>query len=740
MPVQKIKNYNGFTLVELIVVIVILAILATIAFLSFSSQSGSARDSTRLADISSIKKSVEMYNVYSWTYPSPDNSYSYTYSGWTIWNQWTIWESAYKMLQKNLSKKVTDPLKWSEYDYSLASNKREYQVAWNFENPTSYEKSLNPFHLLSSQFSSLSSSEANALGWTGANVYISWNYNWVMLKVSTWSTYYFIPTPTLFWLNSWTWNVVYDSTFWSWNILLPWVNNLAVFDSSKVYASTSSTWLSVTEVADLMTKIQSAYSNWNVTAPAVQAIVAASWASLTDIGIWLLKNSLGWGNTQNSGGSDWTDTPSSDDTWRVLLLHWDNPNTASVLDSSSGNKTMVTTGNATQLWKFNRAWYFNGTNSYLNLPNSSDFDMWTWDFSIDFWFNTTNVGADQTMLFMNWASSTYASVLVKMTNRKLLLLMSTSGAWWNQISTSSDLIQNQWYHVAVVRKTWTVALYLDGAQVGTASIASQLYLGGITYVWALNYWTVQQFFNWYIDELRISKWTSRWFVPGFSLPTSPYNFDANDSLLMHFDGSWNSFADSTGKNTITAGSTATQTVSPKFGNWSLYFDWINSYLSSAGNSDFDFWSGSFTIDYWEYRTAVSTHSTVTNRRMNTSWIYDWIFRIWYVDLPWYLWHVTAIFDNGAWTPYNVVDMGTYELNAWNHFAVVRSWGNLYTFKNWQLVSQIAVTFTLPSTTDSLLIWRMQNNGYYYNGYVDEFHISKWIAKWTSDFTPPTSSY
>lgn len=65
MPVQKIKNYNGFTLVELIVVIVILAILATIAFLSFSSQSGSARDSTRLADISSIKKSVEMYNVYS---------------------------------------------------------------------------------------------------------------------------------------------------------------------------------------------------------------------------------------------------------------------------------------------------------------------------------------------------------------------------------------------------------------------------------------------------------------------------------------------------------------------------------------------------------------------------------------------------------------------------------------------------------------------------------------------------
>jgi prepilin-type N-terminal cleavage/methylation domain-containing protein len=51
-----LHSKSGFTLVELIVVIVILAILATIAFLSFSSQSGSARDSTRLADMSSIKK------------------------------------------------------------------------------------------------------------------------------------------------------------------------------------------------------------------------------------------------------------------------------------------------------------------------------------------------------------------------------------------------------------------------------------------------------------------------------------------------------------------------------------------------------------------------------------------------------------------------------------------------------------------------------------------------------------
>ncbi|EKE29083.1 MAG: hypothetical protein ACD_2C00233G0001, partial [uncultured bacterium (gcode 4)] len=147
---------------------------------------------------------------------------------------------------------------------------------------------------LSSQFSSLSSSEANALGWTWTNVYISWNYNWVMLKVFTWSTYYFVPTPTLFWLNpNWTWNVVYDNTFWSWKDLLPWVNNVAIFDSSKVYSTWSDNLWS-TEINDLMTTMQEAYATWNITTPAVQAIVNASWAELINIWNWLVKNSL-WG-------------------------------------------------------------------------------------------------------------------------------------------------------------------------------------------------------------------------------------------------------------------------------------------------------------------------------------------------------------------------------------------------------------------------------------------------------------
>jgi hypothetical protein len=34
----------------------------------------------------------------------------------------------------------------------------------------------------------------------------------------------------------------------------------------------------------------------------------------------------------------------------------------------------------------------------------------------------------------------------------------------------------------------------------------------------------------------------------------------------------------------------------------------------------------------------------------------------------------------------------------------------------------------------------QNGSNYFNGWIDEVRISKGIARWTSNFTPPTQPY
>ena len=57
------KHIAGFTLVELIVVITILVILGTIAFVSLGGFSGSARDSSRVSDLVSISKGLDITYV-----------------------------------------------------------------------------------------------------------------------------------------------------------------------------------------------------------------------------------------------------------------------------------------------------------------------------------------------------------------------------------------------------------------------------------------------------------------------------------------------------------------------------------------------------------------------------------------------------------------------------------------------------------------------------------------------------
>ncbi len=176
MHKQKI---NAFTLVELIVVITILAILWTIAFISLQWYSTDARDSTRVTDLSTIRSSLELYNLDAGKYPLPTNWVSVTYSGSTVWKQWTFWETVYANLSK-LDKIPKDALTDKEYTYSVINKQNEYELAWLLEWDTI----------------SLNQSQANA--WTvEAKAYTTWNYNGTMAKSLSWTTCSMIWVPTI---------------------------------------------------------------------------------------------------------------------------------------------------------------------------------------------------------------------------------------------------------------------------------------------------------------------------------------------------------------------------------------------------------------------------------------------------------------------------------------------------------------------------------------------------------------
>jgi len=206
-PLKPKKKKQAFTLVELIVTITILAILATIWFVALQSYTKNARDWQRIADLNSIKKSLELFIIEKWFYPTPDTPVWITYSWSLAWTQWTLWDTVTRNLEK-LNKKPTDPLTQNEYTYSLTNLKNEYQLSaivewwWGLLSSTvipakaGIYKSVNT-QLFTSSFPQFIIPETYAATTQKAIAMVTWTYNEKILRVQSWTTDYILAIPSI---------------------------------------------------------------------------------------------------------------------------------------------------------------------------------------------------------------------------------------------------------------------------------------------------------------------------------------------------------------------------------------------------------------------------------------------------------------------------------------------------------------------------------------------------------------
>jgi prepilin-type N-terminal cleavage/methylation domain-containing protein len=182
---KKNQLKKAFTLVELIVVIVILAILWTVAYIYIINYNTNARDTVRITDIKSIRKTLDVYFYKEWNYPDPTDWVDVTYSWATAWTQWVFWVETRKKTWM-ISTIPLDPLTGNPYAYSVTNQKVEYQLWAALELKESQKNDLE-WMLINKVYAS-----EDTLA-----TYIIWNYNWKIVKVSTWWLDYIITTPTI---------------------------------------------------------------------------------------------------------------------------------------------------------------------------------------------------------------------------------------------------------------------------------------------------------------------------------------------------------------------------------------------------------------------------------------------------------------------------------------------------------------------------------------------------------------
>ena len=199
-------------------------------------------------------------------------------------------------------------------------------------------------------------------------------------------------------------------------------------------------------------------------------------------------------------------------------------------ESSPVAKTVTKYGNAVQStaqYKFgSKSWYFDGSGSYLSLPDSSDFDFGTGSFTLDFWYYPlSNPVAGGYLVIGDGEYWDINNIAIRNANTYIGAIVGDGSTSKLIVAPSNPSVSN-WHHVALVwDKTGnTMYFFIDGSSQGTLGIsgssvyntASGLSIGRYGQAGGTFYYA-----NAYIDEVRVSKGVARW-TSGFSVPTSPY--------------------------------------------------------------------------------------------------------------------------------------------------------------------------------------------------------------------------
>lgn len=428
------------------------------------------------------------------------------------------------------------------------------------------------------------------------------------------------------------------------------------------------------------------------------------------------------------------------DTYSKLLLHCNGINGNTPKQIYISGDTQISTSQS----KFGgSSILFDGTGDSLNTANSSDYNFSTGEFCVDFWvrFNSLPSASSRKYIFTqeNYGLGNILTFEIYNNAGTYEWRFASYIGWGSAITVnkSTTLSTDVWYHVALIRTGNDFKIFQDGSQCGTTVTSSNatpnagvnLYIGA---------GMMGGYLNGYLDEFRISKGTSRW-TTTFTAPAVPHISDSYTGLLLHGNGTNTSTIiidacgnDETGKS-ITYTGAVLDTAQSKFGGSSLLLT-PGNYVSFADSDDWFFDVGDFTIDFWvQFNTlpTLGNHSTcyynglssnISISLVNTGGTYSWKFNV-------YVPYSDIITSNQT---------TTVSANVWYHVAVVRNGNNFFIFQDGvQIGSTVVNSSSVPNITGELYIGGVD---YTMDGWLDEFRISKGIARWITTFTPPTAEY
>jgi len=221
--------------------------------------------------------------------------------------------------------------------------------------------------------------------------------------------------------------------------------------------------------------------------------------------------------------------------------------------------------------------------------------------------------------------------------------------------------------------------------------------------------------------------------------------DANTKLLLHFNGedeATSTYDSSPSEHTITFQGTAQLDTAWKWkGLSSLLLDGNSDDLTIPDHADWDRGADDYTIDVRLRLNGKDKVQCIIGKNSAPTY-YQLMFRVSAGN------YLEGMVDDTAHNYYySRANNLALDVDTDYHVAMVvnRSTNKIQLFVNGfetTYSEQDTIAGTAYTNNVPLIIGSLQENGASspFDGHIDELRISKGIARWTSDFTPPTTEY
>jgi hypothetical protein len=270
----------------------------------------------------------------------------------------------------------------------------------------------------------------------------------------------------------------------------------------------------------------------------------------------------GQANTGGGGSAAPSYTGGSGGSGIVILSY---PDIYAAAASTTGSPTVSTSGTGSIL--------LNGTNQWVYAGTSSDYSFGTGDFTMECWYYLTSLPSNGYIIDLGNPNGTRLQVFSNQ-----LYFIPQSGT---NIITSAGVgtATGTWYHVAAVRASNTVTLYLNGAVIGSNTNTNN-FTDVFCTIGSTGSNTGTNLFPGYITNVRIVKGTAV-YTSAFTTPTAPLTAVTNTRLLLSsVSGAF--LADSSGTTkTISVGGTPTWNQLSPFATGLGYKNRVYTWTSSG---------------------------------------------------------------------------------------------------------------------------------------------------------------